>query len=186
MRHTSVSKSVVLSAVVVLSAAKDLHIRVVLSVAKDLHVLLLALLVLSAAPGIAHAQQSPADKATEQVLFRLENDFARAVVKRDAAALRRITAPRWVYSDESGVMEREAGIAAFTTGTDTVREASNEKMRALIYDHSAAVIGILVMKGSGPHGAFTNRYRYTDTFVKLDGRWECIASQDYLMPQKKR
>ena len=176
MRHTSVSRP----GTVVLSVAAS----VVLSVAKDLHVLLLAMLLLSA--DIAHAQQSAAERATEQALFRLENDFARAVVKRDAAALRRMTAPRWVYSDESGVMEREAGITAFTTGTDTVREASNEKMRALIYDHSAAVIGILVMKGSGPHGAFTKRYRYTDTWVKLDGRWQCIASQDYLMPENKR
>ena len=59
-------------------------------------------------------------------------------------------------------------------------------MRALVYDRSAVVIGELVMKGRGPKGAFTNRYRYTDTFVKLDGRWQCIASQDYLMPAPKR
>ena len=52
MRHTSVSKPVALSAVVVLSAAKDLHLRVVLSVAKDLHVLLLPFLLLSVAPVI--------------------------------------------------------------------------------------------------------------------------------------
>ena len=140
MRHTSVNRSVVLRAYVVLSVAKDLHLPFTLSAApalrrasaevKDLHVLLLALLLLSAAPRPASAQQSAADKATEQVLLRLENEFAQAVVKRDAATL--------------------------------------------------------VMKGAGPHGAFTNRYRYTDTFVKLDGRWQCIASQDYLMPEKKR
>lgn len=132
----------------------------------------------------ASAQNSsPAD---EQALFRLENDWTQAVVKRDAAMMHRLTAPKWVYSDESGVMEREAGIKAFTTGTDTVREASNEKMRALIYDKAAAVIGVLVMKGRGPKGAFTNRFRYTDTWVKLDGRWQCIASQDYLMPAPQR
>jgi len=127
-----------------------------------------------------------ASKAYEQALFKLENDWTRAVVNRDAAIMHRLTAPKWVYSDESGVMEREAGIKAFTTGSDTVREASNETMRALIYDKSAVVIGVLVMKGRGPKGAFTNRYRYTDTWVKLDGRWQCIASQDYLMPDTKR
>lgn len=132
----------------------------------------------------AHAQQ--ASKADEQALFKLENDWTQAVVKRDAAIMHRLTALKWVYSDESGVMEREAGIKAFTTGTDTVRAASNERMRALIYDKSAVVIGVLVMKGRGPKGAFTNRYRYTDTWVKLDGRWQCIASQDYLMPEPKR
>ena len=132
----------------------------------------------------ARAQQG--SRADEQALFKLENDWTQAVVKRDAAIMHRLTAPKLVYSDESGVMEREAGIKAFTTGTDTVREASNEKMRALIYDKSAVVIGVLVMKGRGPKGPFTNRYRYTDTWVKLDGRWQCIASQDYLMPDTRR
>jgi hypothetical protein len=140
-----------------------------------------ALLLSTAAT--APAQQG--SKADEQALFKLENDWTQGVIKRDAALMHRLTAPKWVYSDESGVMEREAGIKAFTTGTDTVREASNEKMRALIYDKSAVVIGILVRKGRGPKGAFTNRYRYTDTWVKLDGRWQCVASQDYLMPEPK-
>lgn len=129
-----------------------------------------------------NAQQG--SRADEQALFKLENDWTQGVIKRDVALMHRLTAPKWVYSDESGVMEREAGIKAFTTGTDTVREASNEKMRALIYGKSAVVIGVLVMKGRGPKGAFTNRYRYTDTWEKLDGRWQCVASQDYLMPQR--
>ena len=141
-----------------------------------------ALLIVAAFP--VGAQQG--SKTDEQALFTLENDWTQAVVKRDAAIMHRLTTPKWVYSDESGVMEREAGIKAFTTGSDTVREASNEKMRALIYDKSAVVIGVLVMKGRGAKGAFTNRYRYTDTWVKLDGRWQCIASQDYLMPSPRR
>ncbi|MDQ2667292.1 MAG: nuclear transport factor 2 family protein [Gemmatimonadota bacterium] len=133
-----------------------------------------------------HARAQASSKADEQTLFQLENDWTQAVVKRDAAIMHRLTAPKWVYSDESGVMEREAGIKAFTTGSDTVRDASNEKMRALIYDKSAVVIGVLVMKGRSPKGAFTNRYRYTDTWAKLGGRWQCIASQDYLMPASRR
>lgn len=152
------------------------------SIVGQRHAALIMLFMATALPAAAQR----ASKTDEQALFKLENDFTQGVVKRDAAIMRRITAPNWVYSDESGVMEREAGIKAFTTGTDTVREASNEKMRALVYDRSAVVIGELVMKGRGPKGAFTNRYRYTDTFVKLDGRWQCIASQDYLMPAPKR
>jgi len=166
---------------IVLSAAKD-RLFVVLSKAKDL--LLLAMLI--TVPQVAIAQLSARHKSDERELFRLENAWAQAVVKRDAAILHRMTAPRWVYSDETGVMEREAGIKAFTTGTDTVRTASNEHMRALVYRNSAVVIGVLVMKGSGASGPFNNRYRYTDSWVKLDGRWQCVASQDYLMPASTR
>ncbi len=149
--------------------------------AKDLLVLLL-FLTLSAASMPASAQKNTA----EQTLYKLENDFASAVVKRDANALRRIVAPKWVYSDESGVMERDAGIKAFTSGTDTVREATNEKMRALVYGNSAVVVGILQLKGTGAKGPFTNRYRYTDAWALIDGRWQCIASQDYLLPATRR
>ena len=153
---------------------------VAVSKAKDL--LLLALVI--AVPHVTSAQQAARQNSAERELFRLENEWAQAVVKRDAAILHRMTAPRWVYSDETGVMEREAGIKAFTTGTDTVRDASNERMRALVYDNSAVVLGVLVMKGSGASGPFTNRYRYTDSWVKLGGRWQCIASQDYLIPAR--
>ena len=156
--------------------------RVVLSAAKDLLLLLLFL----AAPHVAAGQQGTAKKTAERVLFRLEDEWAQAVVKRDPAILHRMTAPNWVYSDETGVMEREAGIKSFTTGTDTVRQALNERMRAFVYDNAAVVIGVLVMKGSGANGPFTNRYRYTDSWVRLDGRWQCVASQDYLIPASKR
>ena len=154
---------------------------VVPGAARDLLVLFTLFFTLFAAP--LHAQANT--KATEQALFKLEDAFANAVVRRDPAALGRIVAPKWVYSDESGVMERDAAIKVFTSGTDTVTAASNERMRALVYDNTAVVIGILVMKGRGPKGAFTNRYRYTDTWAKIDGQWRCIASQDYLMPSAK-
>ena len=149
----------------------------------DLRLLVLATFL--ASPVLAQpvaGKPTAADKAAAQTLYRLEDDFARAVVKRDAAALGHLVAPRWLYSDETGVMERAEGIKAFTTGTDTVREASNEKMRAIVYGNSAVVVGILRMKGSGAKGPFTNRYRYTDAWLLMDGRWQCIASQDYLMP----
>ena len=121
--------------------------------------------------------------ATERTLFRLENEWAQGAVKRDAATIRRLTAPRWIYSDESGTMTREQGIAAFASGADTVSSAGNDGMHAAVYGNTAVVTGILWMRGHNAQGAFNHRYRYTDTWMKLDGRWRCIASQDYLMPE---
>ena len=149
---------------------------------------LVASLASLAPPAIAQVARTtmpPQDERTaERALFRLENDWAQAVIHRDAAVLQRIVAAHWVYSDESGVMERDAGIRAFTSGPDTVRAASNNGMRAMVYPGAAVVIGVLQMRGDGPSGAFVHRYRYTDTWAWLDGRWQCIASQDYLMPEK--
>jgi len=150
--------------------------------------LLLALCTVLVPAASAHAQQwrdTTSAGAAERALFRLEEDFARAVIARDAAALRRIVAPQWVYSDESGTMSRDEGIRAFTAGADTVEQSGNEEMRAIVYGNTAVVTGILWMRGHGPQGAFRNRYRYTDVFLKMDGRWRCIASQDYLIPAER-
>jgi ketosteroid isomerase-like protein len=148
-----------------------------------------ALLVLGHVGPVARAQtQSPAkasSTAAERELYRVEDAWAQAVVRRDAKALGRLIAPRWTYSDESGLMDRQAGIAAFVSGTDTVTEASNADMRAQVYGNAAVVTGILRMKGRGPSGPFDRRYRYTDTWVRMDGRWQAVASQDYLMPARK-
>ena len=139
----------------------------------------------------ARAQQGAvtADKpptAAERVLFRLENEWAQGVVKRDPAAVRRLTSTRWVYTDETGTMNREQGVAAFTTGADTVTSAVNEQMHATLYGNTAIVTGVLVLRGHESGKSFEHRYRYTDSWMKLGGRWLCIASQDYLMPEATR
>jgi ketosteroid isomerase-like protein len=80
-------------------------------------------------------------------------------------------------------MTREQGITAFTTGTDTVLQAGNEEMKIIIHRPNVAVVtGILWMRGRGPGGAFLHRYRYTDTWLRDQGTWRAIASQDMLLP----
>ena len=145
---------------------------------------LIVLACLATTPLAAQQSANPAPRsATERTLFRLEGEWAQGVVKRDAATIRRMTAPRWIYSDESGTMNREQGVAAFTSGADTVTSAGNDEMHAEVYGNTAVVFGILWMRGRNAQGEFTHRYRYTDTWMKLGGRWQCIASQDYLMPE---
>jgi len=145
---------------------------------------------LVAAPQLSAQQMShPRDSsaaaptATQRTLYALENRWADGVVHRDAATVRQLVAPGWIYSDESGTMNREQGIASFTSGPDTVTSAGNDGMHAIVYGNTAIVTGILWMKGHGSAGAFNHRYRYTDTWMKLGGRWQCIASQDYLLPE---
>lgn len=138
-------------------------------------------------PAKRRAEQARSgESATQRLLYALENQWAQGVVRRDAAAVRRLVAPRWIYSDESGTMNREQGIAAFTGGTDTVTAAGNDDMHAIVYGNTAIVTGILWMRGRGTAGAFEHRYRYTDSWMKLGGRWQCIASQDYLLPAGTR
>jgi hypothetical protein len=124
-----------------------------------------------------------ASSSAERVLFRLEDDWTRGLVRRDPAIFHRLLAPGWVYTDERGTFTVDKIVAEVTTGSDTVTFAANEGMRAHIYGRTAAVTGILVTRGRGPSGPFEHRYRYTDTWVARGATWLCIASQDYDIPK---
>ncbi len=127
--------------------------------------------------------RSAAQTRAERELFRVEEEWTRGLVRRDAGIFRRLLDADFVYSDERGVFNKEQIIAEATAGSDTVEAASNEDMVAHVHGNTGVVTGILVTRGRGKDGPFSHRYRYTDTWVKKGGRWICVAAQDYDMPR---
>ena len=121
-------------------------------------------------------------RAAERELLRLEDGWARGLVRRDTAMFRRHLARDFVYTENAAVMGKDEVLAG-VVGTDTVTSAANEGMKVHLYGTTAVVTGILGMKGRGKGGAFDRRYRFTDTWKFLDGRWQVIAAQDYLIPR---
>jgi ketosteroid isomerase-like protein len=128
------------------------------------------------------AAQTPAATAVERTLFRLEDQWTRALVRRDSAAFARLLAPRFVYTENDQVMTKAQLIDAVVHGADTVESAGNEDMKAYVYGNTAVVTGWLVVKGRGKDGPFNRRYRYTDIWLYRSGRWQVIAAHDYLAP----
>ena len=126
-----------------------------------------------------------AQQAAARVLFRLEDGWTSAMVKRDASFFRRTLHPDYVYSDERGTFTKEQVIAEQTSGTDTVTYAANEDMHAHVHGSAGVVTGILIARGRGANGPFERRYRYTDTWIRQRGSWIMIASQDYEIPRSK-
>lgn len=128
----------------------------------------------------AHAQSS----RSARTLLRLEDQWASALIARDAGFFRRTLHPDYVYSDERGTFNKDQVIAEQVGGTDTVKVASNEDMRAHVHGNAAVVTGILIVRGRGKNGAFAHRYRYTDTWIASKQGWLMIASQDYEIPAR--
>jgi ketosteroid isomerase-like protein len=123
--------------------------------------------------------------STERTLFALEEEWTRALVRRDAATFDRLLAPGFVYTENDQVMTREELIRGVVSGSDTVQSAGNEDMRAYVHGATAIITGWLLAQGRGPSGPFNRRYRYTDTWLYRDGRWRVIAAQDYLVPERR-
>ncbi len=121
-----------------------------------------------------------------RVLLRLEDDWAQALIHRDAAVFRRLLADGFIYTEDDRTVSRDDVLHDVVAGLDTVTTAHNEAMRVHRFGATAVVTGWLVVGGHGPSGAFDRRYRFTDTWVSRDGRWQIVAAHDYLVPAAHR
>jgi ketosteroid isomerase-like protein len=133
---------------------------------------------------IARSGKEPA-VAVERTLFELEEEWTRALVRRDGATFDRLLATDFIYTENDQVMTKSELIRAVVSGSDTVESAGNEGMRAYVHGNTAVVTGWLVMRGRGSNGPFDRRFRYTDTWLNRDGRWRVIAAHDYLVPERR-
>jgi ketosteroid isomerase-like protein len=135
----------------------------------------------------AQAQQPKASLTADQrAVLDLEEAWARAVVKRDAATFRKILAPGFIYTEDDRVQTGNQLLKDIVSGTDTVTEARNEKLETHVFDNAMIVTGWLIMRGRSGSKPFEHRYRFTDTWLKRGGQWQIIAAQDYLVPAGKR
>jgi ketosteroid isomerase-like protein len=138
-------------------------------------------LVTAASAGYANTDRQ-ARATTARALIALENEWAKAVVARDAATFEKMLAPGFVYTENNVVMNRGEVISSMTSGPDRVQFAANEGMKVHDFGTTAVVTGVLVLRGRSKGAAFNRRYRFTDTWMFRNGKWQIIAAQDYLIP----
>jgi hypothetical protein len=142
-----------------------------------------ALLVLATSTAVA--QKTTAATTTKTVspsaaVLRLEDDWAKGLVKRDRALFERLLAPGFIYSEDTTTIDRAAAMQSLVAG-DVVTEAHNEKMEAHPFGSVIVVIGWLVVNGRDAHGTYHHRYRFTDTWSAHGTGWQIVAAHDVLV-----
>ena len=146
-----------------------------LRLAAILGVSLLALVVLS------HARPQSASDDEGRVLA-LETAWNHAEQAKDVAALDQLLAPELVYIDYDGsLMNKEQFLAAVKTEGLSPAQIVNEKQSAVVFGDCAVVTGIYHEKGTSNGKPYTRRGRFTDTWVKSNNTWRCVASQSTLI-----
>lgn len=119
------------------------------------------------------------------VLMYMEHDWSNADVKRDASWFERNLA-----ADYSGISSRTAKlsskaeeIAGFKNDKSVYESAQPTDMNIRIEGNAAYVTGIYLLKGRDEKGQpFNRRIRYTDVYIKRDGRWQVWTSQGTEIP----
>jgi ketosteroid isomerase-like protein len=114
----------------------------------------------------------------EQQIKDLEKQWVDAVVKQDTVALDRILADDIVEIDPTGQVQTKAqDLADVKSGEFKAESMSIEDMNVRVFGNVVVVNGHDKMKGTYKGKDISGEGRFTDVFVKRQGRWQCVSTQ---------
>lgn len=150
-----------------------------------------AMLLLMA--GMAFAQQQEAAMASpnahmssnvDQQLMDLENQWAKATLSNNIDSLSSMLADDFVNLDSDGSMRNKAETIDRTKKVK-MEISQLSDMRVTQHGDIAIVTGTWTGKGMNAEGKpISAKERWTDTWVKKDGQWQCVASASAPLKQQ--
>ena len=115
-------------------------------------------------------------------ILALENAWNQAETSKDAKALDGLLASTLVYVDADGMlMDKAKFLASVKSSSVQFFHVVNESMTAYIYGNSAVVTGSYRESGVENGKPYSQRGRFTDTWINQGGAWVCAASQSTLI-----
>ena len=142
----------------------------------------LAILLLSGAA--VAAQQNGASDEGGRVLA-LENAWNHALEAKDTKALGMLLANTFLSVDIDGSVASKSEFLASIKAPDyQPSQAVTEQSTVQVYGDAAVVVGVFRVKGTEKGKAYMHRERFVDTWIKLNGTWQCVATTSTLMTAK--
>jgi ketosteroid isomerase-like protein len=142
--------------------------------------LILSAVAFAALGGPARAQDSVAAQ-----LKRFEDEWTSAIARKDTVPIARILASGYISAMPDGrLINRAQQLEAYRTDTTQYISASQAGYVVHEYGTTAIITAVYVGRVRGAHGPTQQRARWIDTWVRQsDGRWLCVASLGYPLPQ---
>ena len=143
------------------------------------------LLILLVLVGARATAQVPDLKSQKSKLIALENAWNQAQIHRDGKALDTLIGEKFVYTDTDGtVMDKARFIADVQDPTYQASVVANTDVEVYFYPGVAVVTGAYHAKGKSQGKPYDHHGRFTDTWIFVDGFWQCVASHTNLIPTK--
>ena len=133
------------------------------------------------------ATSAPAQDATDNAEVRAAAQaFDDAQAHKDGAALERLLAPDFLLVRASGrIGDRRDFIQGFTDPTVTFQPFTiADRLFLRIAPDAAIVGGEAWVRGTEKGKPFAEHFRFSDTFVRRDGRWLAVYTQVTPLPAK--
>jgi ketosteroid isomerase-like protein len=119
-----------------------------------------------------------ADGAEEQAVMQAERDLVNAVVKRDIPTIEKYLGKEWTPTNDGQVTSGAQVLAELKSGSYKVESDAIRDLSVHVFGDVAVATMILDTKGTYKGADFSSVVRSTDFFVKRDGRWQAVSSQN--------
>jgi ketosteroid isomerase-like protein len=133
---------------------------------------------------LAAAQENSMSDEGGRVLA-LENVWNRALEAKDVKALNTLLANTFLSVEIDGsVSSKNEFLASIKSPDYEASQAVNEQSSVQVYGNAAVVVGVFRIKGTEKGKPYVHRERFVDTWIKLNGAWQCVATTSTLMTAK--
>ena len=137
---------------------------------------------------VAIAEEKAAPSGDEATIRNLEHKWFASLAKGDVAGM-----DSAVLNDDCMMIDPFGQIynirqthADVKAGTYVVESAHIDEMKVVIFGDAAVVFGLETEKSKYKGEDTSGQYRLTDTWVKRNGRWDCVATANVrVSPPKK-
>jgi ketosteroid isomerase-like protein len=138
--------------------------------------------LLLAVSALGQAGQIPSDDSQPTKLILMEHLWNEAQVNRDARSLDAMIGANFVNTEYDGeVSDRAKFLADIADPKFNLTSLTIQDPKVSMYGDSAVVIGTYRTKGTYAGKAYEHIGRFTDTWVFVQGRWQCVASHTSLV-----
>jgi ketosteroid isomerase-like protein len=130
--------------------------------------------------GLLSLSLAAAQKATSKVedqIKKLEQDWAQAAIKDGVAAVDQYEADDIMSTDPNGRVTDKAQDKKDNSGDLKFQSIELSDLKIHVYGNTAVVGGTETLKGTYKEQDISGKYRYTDVWVKRNGKWQVVASQ---------
>jgi ketosteroid isomerase-like protein len=144
---------------------------------------IVAIALLSFAAALITAAQEKTDaSADKSMILALESAGDQAEIHHNASAATAIIADTFISIDHHGViLNRSQDLAGLKDLSFKPEEIVNSDTSVYLYGDVAIATRVYRTKGTDSGKPFVHRGRFTDTWIKRNGEWKCIADQETLI-----
>jgi ketosteroid isomerase-like protein len=139
--------------------------------------ILFALMICAVSISPAQKTAMAMKETPEQALMRMEKEIADGLVKGDTKPFAMYVSDKATLVDPMGSKFTKAeAIKLFNSGQIKFTQMMLENMNVTFFGDTAVVSFISNDKGTFNGQPIDGKTRWTDTFMKMNGKWWCIAT----------